>query len=191
MEFEILYGLNSIHNPVLDKIMLGLTYLGEKGIFLIVVGIILLFFKKTRKCGLFMLISMMVGLIIGNGILKNMVARTRPCWIDNTINLLVANPKDFSFPSGHTLAAFEAAITIFLFNKKWGVPAVILALCIGISRLYLFVHFPTDVLGGAVLGTIIAVSVYFIGNKIEKSIKEKNRPKTNAGKNKEREKIEV
>ena len=184
MDFEILYALQNIHTPVLDKIMVAITYLGEKGIFWISIGVILLFFKKTRKCGLFMLISMMLGLIFGNGLLKNLVARQRPCWIDDTINLLVANPKDFSFPSGHTLASFEAAITILLFDKRWGIVAIITAFLIGISRLYLFVHFPTDVLAGAVLGTIIAVTVYHLGNKIEKKISEKKKQ------NKEEEKIE-
>ena len=135
MDFGILYALNNIHTEVLDKIMIGITYLGEKGIFWIGVAIVLLFFQKTRKCGLFMLISMMIGLIIGNGLLKNLVARQRPCWIDQTIQLLIANPKDFSFPSGHTLASFEAAITILMFNKKWGIVAIITAILIGISRL--------------------------------------------------------
>ena len=185
MEFEILYTLQNIHTPILDKIMVAITYLGEKGIFWISLGVILLFFKKTRKCGLFMRISMMIGLIVGNGLIKNLVARQRPCWIDNTINLLVANPKDFSFPSGHTLASFEAAITILLFDKRWGMVAVMTAFFIGISRLYLFVHFPTDVLAGAVLGTIIAVSVYHLGNKIEKKISEKKKQ------NKKEEKLEV
>ena len=185
MDFEILYALNGIHSEVLDKIMIGITYLGEKGIFWISIGVILLFFKKTRKCGLFMLISMMIGLILGNGLLKNLVARQRPCWIDDSIHLLIANPKDFSFPSGHTLASFEAAITILLFNKKWGVVALITAILIGISRLYLFVHFPTDVLAGAVLGTIIAVLVYNIGNKIEKKYFNKKNIENNNKENKE------
>lgn len=175
MDFGILYALNNIHTEVLDKIMIGITYLGEKGIFWIGIAIVLLFFKKTRKCGLFMLISMIVGLIIGNGLLKHLVARQRPCWIDQTIQLLIANPKDFSFPSGHTLASFEAAITILMFNKKWGIIAIITAILIGISRLYLFVHFPTDVLAGAILGTIIALSVYYFGNKIENRIKKKEK----------------
>lgn len=175
MDFGILYALNNIHTEVLDKIMIGITYLGEKGIFWIGIAIVLLFFKKTRKCGLFMLISMMVGLIIGNGLLKHLVARHRPCWIDQTIQLLIANPKDFSFPSGHTLASFEAAITILMFNKKWGIVAIITAILIGISRLYLFVHFPTDVLAGAILGTIIALLVYYFGNKIENRIKKKEK----------------
>ena len=175
MDFGVLYALNNIHTEILDKIMIGITYLGEKGIFWIGIAIVLLFLKKTRKCGFFMLVSMMIGLIIGNGLIKNLVARQRPCWIDQTINLLIANPKDFSFPSGHTLASFEAAITIFMFNKKWGMVAIITAILIGISRLYLFVHFPTDVLAGAILGTVIALSVYYFGNKIEKRIKKKDK----------------
>ena len=166
MDFAILYALNNIHSDLLNKIMIGLTYLGEKGIFMILISVILLFNSKTRKCGIFMLISLSLGLIIGNGIIKNIVARERPCWIDTSINLLIANPKDYSFPSGHTLAAFETAVTIYLFNKKYGIPSIILAILIGISRLYLFVHFPTDVLGGAILGTTIAISVFIIGNRI-------------------------
>lgn len=177
MDFEILYALNNIHTDILDKIMIGITYLGEKGIFWILVAVILLFNAKTRKCGIFMLISMSLGLLIGNGLLKNIIARDRPCWIDNTVNLLISNPKDFSFPSGHTLASFEAAVTIFLFNKKIGIPVILLATLIGISRLYLFVHFPTDVLGGAILGTVIAVSVFFVGNAIINRLK---KSKTNA-----------
>ncbi len=177
MDFGILYALNNIHTDILDKIMIGITYLGEKGLFWIGLAIILLFFKKTRKCGLFMLISMMIGLIIGNGLIKNIVARQRPCWIDQTIQLLIANPKDFSFPSGHTLASFEAAITILMFNKKWGSIALTTAILIGISRLYLFVHFPTDVLAGAALGTIIALAVYYFGNKIEEKFNNKKNKK--------------
>ena len=191
MDFEILYALNGIHSEVLDKIMIGITYLGEKGIFWISIGVILLFFKKTRKCGLFMLIAMGLGLIIGNGILKNVVARQRPCWLDPTINLLVKNPKDFSFPSGHTLASFEAAITIMFFNRKWGSAALVTAILIGISRLYLFVHFPTDVLGGAILGTIIACTVCLVGNKISKNISNKKDTNKKTKDLKEKEKIEV
>lgn len=174
MDFNILYALNSIHTEVLDRIMIVLTYFGEKGIFWIALSVILMFNKKTRKCGIFMMISMALGLIIGNGILKNLIARERPCWIDTSIQLLIANPKDFSFPSGHTLASFEAAVMIFLFNKKLGIPALVLATLVGISRLYLFVHFPTDVLGGAILGTVISLCVYFGVNKILKDRHEKN-----------------
>jgi len=173
MEFEILYAINNIHNPVLDKIMVGITTLGNGGIFWIALSIFLMCIKKTRKCGFLMAISMLLGLIIGNGILKNIIARQRPCWIDNSIPLLVPNPHDFSFPSGHTLASFEAAIMIFLHNKKWGSISLVLAILIAFSRLYLFVHFPTDILGGIVLAAIISISVYYGSEKIKNKNKTK------------------
>ena len=167
MDFAILYFFNDLHTGILDSIMIFLTQLGDKGIIWIVLAVALLFSSKTRKCGIFMLVSMGLGLLIGNGIIKNLVARPRPYWIDESITLLIPGLTDYSFPSGHTLASFEAAIMIFLFNKKWGIPAIILSVLIGISRMYLFVHFPSDVLAGAVLGTIISLIVYYIGNKVE------------------------
>ncbi len=175
MEFDILYSINSIHTDILDSIMIFITYLGEKGIFWMAIAAILLFNSKTRKCGIFMLISMAIGLILGNGIIKNLVERPRPYWIDENIKLLIPGLTDYSFPSGHTLASFEAAIMIFLFNKKLGIIAIIIAILVGISRMYLFVHFPTDVLAGALLGTIISIAVYYIGNKAEnKFLKKQN-----------------
>jgi undecaprenyl-diphosphatase len=167
MEFEILYAINNLHNPILDKIMIGLTSLGDAGLIWIAIGIVLLFIKKTRKCGALMLISMALGLIIGNGILKNLIARERPCWLDPNIALLIPNPQDYSFPSGHTLASFEAAIMIFLHNKKWGIVSLVVAALIAFSRMYLFVHFPTDILGAIVLGTVISVLVYYGYEKIK------------------------
>ena len=96
---------------------------------------------------------------ISFGQCKNIAARQRPCWLDPSVELLVPVPKDFSFPSGHSLVSFEGAVCIFLFNRKWGIPALMLAVLTAFSRLYLFVHFPTDVLAGIVMGTVIAWSV--------------------------------
>ena len=175
MEFEILYAINNMHNPILDKIMVAITTLGDAGIFWIILGLALICIKKTRKCGVLMLLSMITGLILGNGILKNVIARTRPCWIDQSIPLLVQNPHDYSFPSGHTLASFEAAIMIFLHNKKWGIVALVVAALISFSRMYLFVHFPTDVLGGIILAAIISIGLYHLWNKLEKIREEKNK----------------
>ena len=106
-----------------------------------------------------MLISIAAGFLLGNVMLKNIAARQRPCWLDPSVELLVPVPKDFSFPSGHSLVSFEGAVCIFLFNRKWGIPALMLAVLTAFSRLYLFVHFPTDVLAGIVMGTVIAWSV--------------------------------
>ena len=166
MDFQILYFINQFHCEILDKIMVVITHMGTKGIFLILVGVILLLFKQTRKCGLTVLIALLFSLIIGNILLKNIVARPRPCWIDETINLLISVPKDYSFPSGHTFASFAAAASIFLYYKKAGTATLILAFLIGFSRLYLFVHFPTDVLAGAVLGICAAFSSRFIVNRL-------------------------
>jgi len=166
MEFNILYAINEIHNPVLDKIMVGITTLGDAGAIWILLGIILLFMKKTRKCGILMLISIALGALVGNVILKNVIARPRPCWVNPDIALLIPNPHDFSFPSGHTLASFEAAIMIFLHNKKWGSLSLVLATLIAFSRMYLFVHFPTDIIGGIILAIIISLIVYYGCEKI-------------------------
>lgn len=167
-ELEILYFIQSLHTPFLDKIMPVITGLGDSGIFWILTGLILFAFKKTRKTGFSVLLSLIAGLIIGNLILKNLIARDRPCWLDPTIQLLVESPRDYSFPSGHTLASFESAVSILLYHRNWGIAALCLASLIAFSRLYLFVHFPTDVLTGLILGTIIAI---FVHKLIEKHIK--------------------
>lgn len=169
MEFEILYAINNMHNPILDKIMIVITNLGDAGLIWIGIAVILLFIKKTRKCGALMLVSMALGLIIGNGVLKNLIARERPCWIDRSIPLLIPEPHDYSFPSGHTLASFEAAVMIYLHNKKWGIISFVISILIAFSRMYLFVHFPTDILCGAALGTLISIFVYDGYEKIKET----------------------
>ncbi len=162
IEFAILYALQSLRSPWLDPIMVGITSLGDHGFIWILTGIVLSCIPQTRKTGISVLFSLAVGLLLGNMILKNLIQRPRPCWIDNRIILLIQNPGDYSFPSGHSLASFECAISIWLCNKKLAVPFLILAVLIAFSRMYLFVHFPTDVLGGAVLGTFIALYIHRI-----------------------------
>lgn len=158
-EFSILYALQELHNPVLDKIMLGITSLGDDGIFWIAIGIICLIFKKHRKMGLQLLLSMLCTFILGNLILKNIFARPRPCDIDTAVTLILSRPHGHSFPSGHSINSMVAAVALFLNNKKIGIPALIIATLIGFSRLYLFVHFPTDVLGGFVIAILVAIGV--------------------------------
>ena len=165
LEFSILYFLQELHTPFLDRFMTAVTSLGDKGWFFIVLGVVLFCMRKTRKVGLAVLLSLAAGALIGNVFIKNIVMRDRPCWIDESVQLLIHSPKDFSFPSGHTLASFEAAVSVFLYNRKWGIALLILALLIALSRLYLFVHFPTDVLSGMALGIFIG---WFIHRTIEK-----------------------
>ena len=106
-----------------------------------------------------MLFSIIIGFLVGNVALKNIFERQRPCWIDPSVPLLVHVPSDFSFPSGHSMASFAGATAIYLNHKTWGIPALVLAALIGFSRLYLFVHFPTDVLAGTLVGILSALAV--------------------------------
>ncbi len=154
---------------VLDKVLPIITKLGDAGIFWIIVAIALLFFKKTRKIGIMTGVALLLGLIIGNLTLKPLVARTRPYDMPGVeMDLLIERLSDKSFPSGHTLASFEAATVLLINDKRLGIPAIILASVIAFSRLYLYVHYPTDVLGGIVLGVLIAFASCYIVNKFGK-----------------------
>ena len=128
--------------------MVGITSLGNAGWIWIALTAVFLILPKYRKCGVRMAIALILDLILCNLVLKPLAARPRPCWIDEQVKLLVAAPKDYSFPSGHSAASFAAAVSIFVMHKKEGAAALILACLIAFSRLYLFVHFPTDVLAG-------------------------------------------
>lgn len=161
-EFSFLYLLQELHNPVLDKIMVFITSLGDGGMLWIGLAVIMLFFKKYRKCAFGIAVSLLLMELIGNVILKELIMRERPCWIDPNVVLLVKSPSSYSFPSGHTFAGFAAAVTIFLNHKKEGIIAIVMAALIAFSRMYIFVHFPTDILGGMVFGTGVAVLAFFI-----------------------------
>ena len=151
-EFDILYAIQSIRTPFLDKVMAFLSTIGNAGALWIVIGVVLCISKKYRCGGLQMLLAELLSFIVGNLIIKNMVDRLRPCQI----------PFDSSFPSGHTLNGITAAVTLMFIDKRMGIPAIVLAVLIAFSRMYNFMHFPTDVLAGAVLGVVSAVFVNFL-----------------------------
>ena len=159
-----------LHCGFLDKVMPLITLLGDAGIFWIAIAVVLLFFPKTRKMGLSMGAALLLGVVICNIIMKPAFARIRPYdyqleHFGKTIQLLVAAQHDFSFPSGHTIASFAAATAILLHNRKLGIVAMILAVLISFSRLYLYVHYPTDVLTSVVLGFAIAFLGTFLVKK--------------------------
>ena len=174
LEFSILYFLQGLHQPWLDKLMVAITTLGEEGLIWIVLALAMLCTKKYRTCGIGVAISLVLMLLTGNIFLKHLIMRDRPCWIDTTVELLVASPSSYSFPSGHTFASFVSAVTIFLHHKKEGIVALVLAVLISFSRMYLFVHFPTDVLASVVLGTGIAIGVYFAMKRVKIKSKASN-----------------
>lgn len=155
----------------LDFLMPLITLLGDAGIFWIAVSALFLFFPKYRKAGLSMGIALLIGLVVCNMILKPWVGRIRPYeyqlnHFGKTIELLVATPHDCSFPSGHTIASFEAAVALTVHNRKLGIPAMVLAVLIAFSRMYLYVHYPTDVLASVILGTAIAFLSCFLVKKL-------------------------
>lgn len=170
-ELKILdFVRENLANPVLDAVMPIITKFGDGGIFWIALAVIFIIFKRTRKMGLCMGLSLLIGFLTGNVILKNVVARIRPYDLNPEIELLVKHLSDYSFPSGHTLASFDAATAIFINNKKLGIPALVLAFLIAISRIYLYVHYPTDVLASIVLGIGIAVLSCGVIKKYEEKI---------------------
>lgn len=178
IDWTILDKIQSmLSSGFMDWLMPKITILGNAGIIWIVIGVVLLISKKHRKIGFLVLIGLLLGLIIGNGIVKNLVARPRPCWINKDFNMLIPIPKDYSFPSGHTQASVIAATILTFYRKEWGWIVVPLAIGIAFSRLYLYVHFPTDVLGGAALGFLIGLVTYYAGNKIINAVmaKKQNR----------------
>jgi len=164
-------------NPVLDFLMPIITLLGDAGIFWIACAVVLLFTKKYRKIGLGMGFALIMGLVVCNMILKPAVGRPRPYDLQAEmgviIKLIIEKQHDFSFPSGHTIASFEACTVLLLGNKKMGIPATILAILIAFSRMYLYVHYPTDVIASIILGTIFGIIGYALANKISFSMKGK------------------
>lgn len=168
IDFDILNFIqNNICNPILDDIMTIITKLGNSGAIWIAIAVVLLFIKKYRKYGVIMLIALLINYIIGNLFMKNVFERTRPYDINNSINILINKPTDYSFPSGHTSSAFVGAVVLLYMNKKIGIMATILAILIAFSRLYLYVHFPSDVLCGFILGTIVAICTVKYYNILE------------------------
>ncbi len=160
LDFAVLYWIQEhLRCDFLDQIMPFITHLGSAGLIWICITLIFLCMKKYRHCGILLTAGLLAGLIVTNILLKNLVARERPCWIDPDIAMLIAVPQDFSFPSGHTTSSVIAAMLIFHEYRKLGIIAWILALLIIFSRMYLFVHFPTDILCGGIIGVIIAILI--------------------------------
>lgn len=152
MELAVLDMIQKIHTPVLDTLMVYITRLGDGGFIWILLALLLLFWKQTRKEGFWMFVVLLLGLVVGNLLLKNLIGRPRPFLENPGIALLIPPPGGYSFPSCHTLSSFGAASFGYLTNPKWGRAALALAFLIGISRLYLYVHYPSDVLAGAAVG---------------------------------------
>ena len=174
LDWIILHGLRVLTTcPLLDFWMPRITALGNSGIVWVVAAIVLLCTKKYRRYGVMLLVGLAAALLLGNLALKNLFARPRPCWLDESVPLLIARPSDYSFPSGHTMAGAIGATILTVADRRFGWAAIPLAVLIAFSRIFLFVHYPTDVLAGILLGTLAALLTYFAAKAIQKRQAEK------------------
>lgn len=192
-DFKILEFYNNLHEGVLGKILdvffTVYTHLGDEGIIFILLGLIFVLFKKTRKAGCGMLFGMLFGLLFTNIVLKEIIERPRPfilyeCLPDSEAAILFREwwigmgevEASFlrSFPSGHTTSAFAAMVPLFIIaNKKYSWLALIAALLMGASRNYVMVHYPSDVLGGIIVGAIAGILGWLFINFLFKKLSEK------------------
>ena len=145
---------HNLNSELFNKIMIFFTILGDNGIIWIAIALILFLNRKYRKIGLFSIVSLIICALAVNVILKPLIHRPRPFSELTDITLLIKAPKDYSFPSGHTAISFTVvSVLYFLRMKKYWIMALVLAILIAFSRMYLYVHYPTDVLAGAIVGT--------------------------------------
>ncbi|MGN1478243.1 MAG: phosphatase PAP2 family protein [Acutalibacteraceae bacterium] len=178
-DMEIYKFAEKLWGTVMDPIMIFFTHLGDEGIFWIALSVVLLLFKKTRKLGLASLISIVCVSFMNSIVLKDLFGRLRPYLIDSAYWERVATDgwhytmpfenlkeKSFSFPSGHTATSFGAAFGIFYIDKKKGIVPLILAALIGFSRIYIHVHYPSDVIGGVITGILFSLIACLIVFKL-------------------------
>lgn len=168
MDLAILHWMQStLANPFLDTVFPFITMLGEHGAIWLIIAVILICTKKNRVWGVTMIIAIGCVWLIGDQIIKDIIARPRPFIEDPTLTLLIAPPDGYSLPSGHASSSFCAA-TILSFarlNKGWKAGAWVMAVLIAFSRVYLCVHNPSDVLAGAAFGVLIALIAVFFAKK--------------------------
>ncbi|MEG1441290.1 MAG: phosphatase PAP2 family protein [Oscillospiraceae bacterium] len=166
-DWLILNAIDNLKCGFMDGFMPFITSFGNIGWVWIFITICFLCTKKHRTCGFMIATALILSLIFGNIILKPLVARDRPFLANPDIMLLIRTPMDFSFPSGHSMTSFAAATVLLCYNKKFGIPALILAILIAFSRLYLQVHYPTDVISGIIIGIVFGFLAVTLVKKIK------------------------
>lgn len=162
----LLYIKNNMHGPIMDKVMVISTHLGDGGMIWLLIVALLMINKKYRKIGFMALAALVLSTILGEGILKHIVKRMRPSADISAVNLLIAKPLSYAFPSGHTASSFAVAGVLAKYFKEYALEFFTLASLIAFSRLYLYVHYPTDVLAGIVLGLICSGIIIYLFNKV-------------------------
>ncbi len=167
MDYGILaYIAETLRGGSLDPVMTVLSLMGNGGTVWIATAVLLLFFRKTRRAGVAMLLALAAGYVIGNLCIKELVMRPRPFVTHSDLTALLDPGDPWSFPSGHALSSFAAATAFCCFHRKTGVLALVLAALIAFSRLYASVHYPTDVLAGALLGVLIGLAAAALVDRV-------------------------
>lgn len=161
-ELSILEWFDSLHGSVLDPVMVGISYSATSGLIWFVLGFLMTCSRRWRRCGVSVIVAVALAYVVVDVILKPLVCRDRPFDVSN-FDLLIAAPDTWSFPSGHTASAFAGAAAVLIHSRRWGAVAMVYAALVGVSRMYLCVHWPTDVIAGALIGTALAfLAVWFM-----------------------------
>ena len=165
LEMAVLEWLYALHgNAFFDGLMLFVSWLGNGGMIFIALSVVMLCIRRTRILGGICGTALALDALVVNAALKPLVARARP-FADGVFELLLEAPTDYSFPSGHTAAAFAFAFALAPAGKKWSAAAIAFACLTGFSRMYLTVHCPMDVLCGAVIGALCGRAALFLWKK--------------------------
>lgn len=162
LDLSLLEALQRLHCKALNVFFGAFTYMGEAGALWIIAGIVMLFFAKRRRAGWTVLTALLLELLLNEHLVKKLIRRPRPFTLQPALDTVIPHPGSFSFPSGHTASSFAAATAIFMYDKKLGTAAYIVAALIGFSRNYFGVHYPTDVLAGALFGVLIGLLAFAI-----------------------------
>ena len=173
LDGSLLLWIQTLHLSWLDPVVAAFTSLGNAGMLWIVLSLVMVCWKPTRKAGILALLAMGLGLLVTNVTIKPLVERARP-WLDLPITPLVVENDPHSFPSGHTCAAFAAGLAwAGTCSARWArIAAVVSAVCMGLSRLYVGVHYPSDVLAGALIGSLAALAALALARRWERAHKQ-------------------
>ncbi|MDR1588669.1 MAG: phosphatase PAP2 family protein [Oscillospiraceae bacterium] len=156
----VLFVQEHVRTGALDGVMAALSLIGNAGVAWLLLGAALTAREKYRRRGLALFACLTVCFIINNLIIKNAVARPRPFEVVEGLRILISAPGDYSFPSGHAASGFAAAYSISrTLSRRAAICAFVLASLIALSRVYVGVHYPSDVVAGAILGTLCAAAV--------------------------------
>ena len=168
----LLWIQEHIRKEFFDPIVIFISSLGNAGWFWLVLLAVLLCIPRYRKAGMTGMVAVLIGFLITNVCIKNMAARIRPYEVVEGLKFIGTKPHDFSFPSGHSTCSIAASAALFAtLPKKAGIPLLVLAILICLSRLYVGVHYPTDVLAGVLIGLFAAMASFYMMNRRNKNTK--------------------